>query len=106
MKEWRKINVNHFCRKINLSRFLKYLTAPLFFLLATVSHNAHTGEKSVAEKAGNITGNIVRPVTYGLFTLESLVDQGINKIEGVAYDFREGYYQVEYDFRKGYQENK
>ena len=85
---------------------MKYLTVLLFFLTATISHKAHTEEKSLAEKIGNTAGNIVRPVTEVLFTLKRLADQGIKKIEGVKYDLRDSYYDFEYDFRKGYQQDK
>ena len=85
---------------------MKYLIVPLFCLFTTISYNAHAEEKSVAEKIGNTTGNIVRPFTEGLFALKSLADQGIKKIEGVKYDLRDSYYDFEYDFRKGYQQDK
>ncbi len=84
---------------------MKYLTVPLFVLLVAISHNAHTEEKSIAEKIGNTTGDIVRPVTEGLFTLTSLANQGIKTIENVKYDLRDSYYDFEYDFRKGYQQD-
>ncbi|GEM_PF-6937678 len=87
---------------------MKYLIflCPLFFVFAIISDNVYAEEKSVAEEIGNVSGRIVWSFTEGLFALESLADQGIEKIENIEYGIRDGYYDFEYDLRKGYQQDE